>query len=172
MVPFFYTVGVDTSAAHIYGYSVLTGLGTGMYLQASFSVAQASVALDMVASASGFITFAQVVGTTIALAIANSLFLNESQKSIIHLLPNISIQEVESVISGSSTLVSPSPAAEQVKVESAIVNAMGETDILVIVAGALTLLLGLAMKRERLFLQPSAAAETISLWDNGWRGMA
>ncbi|KAJ5687054.1 hypothetical protein N7536_009673 [Penicillium majusculum] len=140
----FYTVGADTSAAYIYGYSILTGLGTGMYLQASFSVAQASVALDMVASASGFITCAQVVGTTIALAIANSVFLNESQRSIIHLLPNISIQEVEAVIS--------------VKVESAIVDAMGETYILVIIAGALTLLLGLVMKRERLFLQPGAAA--------------
>lgn len=101
----FYTVGADTSAAYIYAYSILTGLGTGMYLQASFSVAQASVALDMVASASGFITCAQVVGTTIALAIANSVFLNESQRSIIHLLPNISIQEVEAVISGTSTLV-------------------------------------------------------------------
>ncbi|KAJ6091540.1 MFS drug efflux transporter [Penicillium canescens] len=140
------------------GVIVLTGLGTGMYLQASFSVAQASVALDMVASASGFITCAQVVGTTIALAIANSVFLNESQNSIIHLLPNISIQEVEAVISGTSTLVSSLPAVEKVKVESAIVGAMGETYILVIVAGALTLLLGLVMKRERLFLQPGAAA--------------
>ncbi|CAI7614018.1 unnamed protein product [Penicillium discolor] len=154
----FYTVGVDTSAAYIYGYSILTGFGTGIYLQASFSVAQASVALDMVASASGFITCAQVVGTTIAVAIANSVFLTESQRSIIHLLPNISIQEVEAVISSTSTLVSSLPAAEKVKVESAIVDAMGETYILVIIAGALTLLLSLAMKRERLFLQPGAAA--------------
>lgn len=123
----FYTVGVDTSAAYIYGYSILTGLGTGMYLHASFSVAQASVALDMVASASGFITCAQVVGTTITLAIANSVFLTESQKSIIHLLLNISIQEVEAVISGTPTLVTSLPAAEKVKVESAIVDAMGET---------------------------------------------
>lgn len=98
------------------------------------------------------------MGTTIALAIANSVFLNESQKSIIHFLPNISIQEVEAVISGTSTLVSSLPAAEKVKVESAIVDAMGETFILVIVAGALTPLLGLVMKRERLFLQPGAAA--------------
>lgn len=137
----FYTFGVDTSAVHIYGYSILTGLGTGMYLQASFSVTQACVALDMVASALGFITCAQVVGTTIALAIANSV-LNKSQKSIIHLLPNISIQEFE----------------EKVKVESAIVDAMGVTYILVIDAGALNLFLGLLMKREHLFLQPGAAA--------------
>ncbi|KAJ5710453.1 MFS drug efflux transporter [Penicillium malachiteum] len=154
----FYTVGVETSAAHIYGYSVIAGLGTGMYLQASFSVAQASVALEMVASASGFITCAQVVGTTIALAIANSVFLNESEKSIIHLLPEISIQEVESMIAGTSTLMSSLSSAEKVKVESAIANSTGDTYILVIVAGALTLLLALAMKRERLFLQPGAAA--------------
>ena len=95
----------------------------------------------MVASALGFITCAQVVGTTIALAIANSV-LNKSQKSIIHLLPNISIQEFE----------------EKVKVESAIVDAMGVTYILVIDAGALNLFLGLLMKREHLFLQPGAAA--------------
>ena len=123
----FYDVGVDTRTAHIYGYSILTGLGTGMYLQASFSVAQASVALDMVATASEFITCAQVVGTTIALAIANSVFPNESQKSIIHLLPRISIQEVETMVSGTSTLVSSLPVAEKVKIESAVVDAMGET---------------------------------------------
>jgi hypothetical protein len=62
------------------------------------------------------------------------------------------------VISGTSTLVSSLPAAEKVKVESAIVGAMGETYILVIVAGVLTVLLGLVMKRERLFLQTGAAA--------------
>lgn len=154
----FYTVGVDTKRCPYLRIQHPYRPCTGMYLQALFSVAQASAPLDMMASASGFITCAQVVGTTIALAIANSVFLNESQNSIIHFLPNISIQEVEAVISGTSTLVSSLLAAEKVKVESAIVDAMGETYILVIVAGALTLLLGLVMKRERLFLQPGAAA--------------
>lgn len=72
----------------------------------------------------GFITCAQVVGTTISLAIANSMFLNESQKS---LLPDVSIQEVEAIFSGTSTLISSLPAAEKVKAESAIVDAMGST---------------------------------------------
>ncbi|EED15781.1 MFS drug efflux transporter, putative [Talaromyces stipitatus ATCC 10500] len=153
-----YTVNVDTNVAHIYGYSIITGLGTGMYLQASFSVAQASVEPLQVASASSFITCAQVVGTTIALAIANSVFLNKAQENIIHVLPDISLQEVQSVISGTSSLVSSLPGDKQTAVESGIVSAMGHTYILVITAGSLTVLLSLLMKRERLFMQAGAAA--------------
>lgn len=37
-------VGVSTSVGAIYGYEVLIGLGTGVYTQASFAVAQAVVA--------------------------------------------------------------------------------------------------------------------------------
>ncbi|EED12676.1 efflux pump antibiotic resistance protein, putative [Talaromyces stipitatus ATCC 10500] len=154
---FLYTVNVDTNVAHIYGYSIITGLGTGMYLQASFSVAQASVKPQQFASASSFITCAQVVGTTIALAIANSVFLNKAQENIIHILPNISLQEVLSVISGTSSLVSSLPADKQTALESGIVSAMGHTYILVITAGSLTVLLSLLMKRERLFMQAGAA---------------
>ncbi|KAJ5510947.1 MFS drug efflux transporter [Penicillium expansum] len=83
------------------------------------------------------------------------MFLNESQKS---LLPNVSIQEVEAIFSGTSTLISSLPAAEKVKAESAIVDAMGSTYILVIVAMALTLVLGLIMKRESLVLRLGVAA--------------
>ena len=38
-----YTVAVDTSASAIYGYSVLVGLGCGLYVQASYPVAQLKV---------------------------------------------------------------------------------------------------------------------------------
>lgn len=84
--------------------------------------------------------------------------MNEAQNSISHLLPQISTQEVEAVISGTSNVVSTLSTEEQFEVQSAIVDAMSETYILVIVGGGLTLLLGLMMKRERLFLQPAALA--------------
>jgi pheromone shutdown protein TraB len=38
-----YTIGVGTSVAKIYGYSVIIGAGTGSYYQLSFSVTQAKV---------------------------------------------------------------------------------------------------------------------------------
>jgi hypothetical protein len=54
-----YTVDQNTSTARVYGYSVLIGFGDGLFAQASFSVAQAIVDPDLIASAVGFITCAQ-----------------------------------------------------------------------------------------------------------------
>src|SRR5271168_2841260 len=55
-----YTVDQGTSVARVYGYSIILGFGNGLFVQASFSVAQAIVELDLIASAVGFITCAQV----------------------------------------------------------------------------------------------------------------
>jgi hypothetical protein len=73
-----YTVDTETSVARVYGYSIIIGFGDGLFAQASFSVAQAIVDPQLIASAVGFITCAQVSGVTIALAIANSVFFNKS----------------------------------------------------------------------------------------------
>ncbi|KUJ11345.1 MFS general substrate transporter [Mollisia scopiformis] len=148
-----YTVDVNSSISTIYGYTVLLGLGTGFYAQASFSVAQAVVEPDLIASAVGFITCAQVSGVTIALAIANSVFLNKSQTSIQAILPNVPLAEIQAAIAGAgSAFVASLNDAVKLEVLEAIVSAMSKTYILVITAGALTFVLSFAMKRERLFM--------------------
>ncbi|KAH8674491.1 major facilitator superfamily domain-containing protein [Tricladium varicosporioides] len=148
-----YTVDIDTTTAKIYGYSIIIGFGDGLFAQASFSVAQAIVSIDMVASAVGFITCAQVSGVTIALAIANSVFLNESQKEISKLLPDVPAEEISAAIAGAgSQFVASLSDTMKRSVLEAIVNAMSKTYILVIVSGAMALLLSFAMKRERLFI--------------------
>lgn len=153
-----YTVDEHTSVAKIYGYTIMTGFGAGLFLQASFSVAQASVPVDMIASAVGFITCAQVMGTTIALALANSLFLNKSQTLISNILPGRSLEEIQGAITGSTSAFETSlSAAQKAQVLTAIVTSMSKTYSLVITAGAFGILLSLGMKRERLFLQPVAA---------------
>lgn len=90
-----YTVDQHTSIARVYGYSVIIGFGNGLFAQASFSVAQAIVEPELIASAVGFITCAQVSGVTIALAIANSVFLNKSQTSIQAILPDTPLSEIQ-----------------------------------------------------------------------------
>jgi hypothetical protein len=59
---FYSTVDTTTPDAKIYGYSAITGLGGGIYLQTGFSIAQASVERTRVADAWSFITCSQVVG--------------------------------------------------------------------------------------------------------------
>ncbi|THV48720.1 hypothetical protein BGAL_0231g00030 [Botrytis galanthina] len=149
----FADVTPDTSIAKIYGFTILIGFGVGLFAQASFSVAQAVVSEELVSSAVGFITCAQVGGVTIALAIANSVFLNGSQEKIQAVLPNLPAAEIQRAIAGAgSEFVKNLTEIQQKEVIQAIVESMSKTYAMVITAGALTIVLSLLMKREKLFM--------------------
>ena len=154
-----YTVDLDISLSHIYGYTVIIGARVGMWLQASFSVAQAVVEPALIGAAVGFMTLAQFAGITITLAIANSVFLNTSQSRILDILPNVPLAEIQAAMQGSGTdfmkTLSPDP---KTAVLEAIVEAIGETYILVIAAGSLVAVLSLFMKREKLFVSAAVTA--------------
>ena len=154
-----YTVDDLTGVARVYGYSIIVGFGVGLFAQASFSVAQAVVEPEMIASAVGFITCAQISGVTIALAIANSVFLNKSQSSIQAILPDVPKQQIQQAIAGAgSDFFNALTGTVREEVLHAIVTAMSKTYILVITAGSLVLVLSLFMKRERLFMAAGGAA--------------
>ncbi|KAL8927227.1 MAG: hypothetical protein Q9208_002403 [Pyrenodesmia sp. 3 TL-2023] len=150
-----YTVGIDSSTARIYGYSILLAVGAGAFVQTSFSVAQAKVEPRMIPLAIGFITAGQIGGVTISLAIANSVFLNKSSSGIQAVLPDLPKDQVQAAISGagSAFLAALDDGMKRLVLE-AIVNAMKNVYILGIVAGALALLLAFLMKPgERLFMK-------------------
>lgn len=148
-----YTVDETTSVSRIYGYTVLIGGGVGMFIQASFSVAQAFVSPEKIASAIGFITCAQFAGITIALAIANTVYLNQSETGIEKILPNLTQAEIEIAMEGSgNTFMATLPVADQQAVLAVIDKAIAKTYILEITAGALVVVLGLLMKRRKIFV--------------------
>ncbi|KAI3336419.1 putative MFS drug efflux transporter [Xylariaceae sp. AK1471] len=154
-----YTVDISTSVSNIYGYTVLIGFGVGLFVQASFSVAQAVVAPELIASSVGFISTGQIFGITFALAIANAVFLNRSEQGIKALLPDTPTSEIQQTVAGarSDLFQSLSPDLRE-RVLEVIVDASSTTYILVIVAGALVTVLSLLLKREKLFVTPAAAA--------------
>ncbi|KAL5120856.1 hypothetical protein ACEQ8H_001337 [Pleosporales sp. CAS-2024a] len=154
-----FTVDQNTSASGIYGYTVLIGFGVGMYLQASFSVAQAVVDAENVPPAVGFITLAQFLSITMALAIANTLFLNKSAEGIQQLLPDVPHSEIQAAIEGTaSDLVKNLDPGMRDRVLGVIVNAISMAYALVIAAGSLVTVLSFLMKREKLFMEPGVAA--------------
>ncbi len=154
-----YTTTSTTSSSSVYGYSVLAGIGAGAFVQASFSVAQATVGEELIPIAIGYITCAQVGGGTIALAIANAVFLNGASKSIAVILPTVPVQEIHAAIAGAgSNFIKGLSAESQAKVLSAIVNAMSRVYILGITAGALTIILSLFLKKEKLFMKSAGGA--------------
>ncbi|KAL9636204.1 MAG: hypothetical protein Q9164_002966 [Protoblastenia rupestris] len=147
-----YTVDQDTSTSRVYGYTALLGAGVGMFLQASFSVAQALVDPENIPPAIGFITLAQFVGITLSLAIANAVLLNASQDEIQQILPDVPPADIQASILGArSGLVQSLSPDLRARVLDAIVSAIGRTYILVIAGGSLVAVLSLAMRREKLF---------------------
>lgn len=155
-----YTVDGNTSTAKIYGYSIVLGVGSGSFIQLSFTVVQAKAEKQKVPIAIGFLTFAQLIGPAVALCIANAVFLNESTAGILALDPSLSPQTIQSAISGASSRQIPGISTEiQRMALHVIVNAMSKAYLLSLSAGALTLVMAVFMKRERLLLDTSMLAE-------------
>lgn len=143
-----YTINENTSTANIDGYSIILATGAGGIMQASFIVAQAIVPRsEMLAgkAAVALVNLAQIGGLVIALALANTIFLNVAQQQIAHVLPTADANDILAVISGTSSgfLKALSPGLQR-QVLHAVVKAIDKTYILCITGGAMELVLAFA----------------------------
>lgn len=149
----FHTIDLDTSAAKIYGFSILVGFGSGLFSQAGYSIAQAKVPKDQIAGATGFIALGQLLGPTIALSIAGTIFINSATDGLVALLPNTPIEEIKGAITGTaSTLLSQQDDATRRAALEVIVGAMAKVFILDISAFASGVVASVAMKFEKLVI--------------------
>ncbi|KAL8782246.1 MAG: hypothetical protein Q9213_005549 [Squamulea squamosa] len=145
-----YTVKLDTSTSKIYGYTALLGIGSGMYGQAGFSVAQAKVRPHEIPLAIGFVSLAQISGATTALAIANSIFLNQATNDILAIMPYQPRNVVQGAVSGAgSNFFQTLDASVKTAVLEAVTRAISQIYILAITAAALTVVLAVFMSREK-----------------------
>lgn len=148
-----YTIDPETSDAHIYGYSILTAFGIGLFSQAGFAVAQTKVAPSQLSQAVAFIGIGQVGGITLALMMSNSIFLNEATNKISKILPDLSRSAVQQAVSGfGAEFFHHLTSDQRQSVLAAIVDSIDKTFIMVITASALSLVLSIFMKREKLFV--------------------
>lgn len=118
-----------------------------MFIQASFSVAQAKVTPSREPDASSFIALAQNLGIVLALAISGAVFQNKALDELQKILPHLPRDALRGAISGSNSgVLKQVPADTKVKVLHAVVDAMSRTYYLVVAAGALTIIGSLFMK--------------------------
>lgn len=146
---FFFTATVTehTSTPRIHGYSALIGIGAGMYIQTSFSVAQAKVPPARASDAASFIALAQNLGITLALAISGAVFQNLALDKLHVLLPQVPREALRQAILGpSSGLLQGLPENVRKEALHMIVKSMSHTYYLVVVAGCLAALGSLFMK--------------------------
>lgn len=118
-----------------------------MFIQASFSVAQAKVPASRASDAATFIALAQNLGIVLALAISGAVFQNKALAELQKLLPQMSRSQLRGAITGSnSSILGQISAATRERVLHAVVGAMSRTYYLVVAAGALTIVGSLFMK--------------------------
>jgi hypothetical protein len=121
-----------------------------MFIQASFSVAQAKVSPSRASDASSFIALAQNLGIVLALAISGAIFQNKALDELQNILPGLPRNALRGAISGSNgELLKQIPPDTRLKVLHAVVDAMSRTYYLVVAAGALTIVGSLVMKASR-----------------------
>jgi MFS family permease len=151
-----HSIKATTSVSTIYGYSVLLAIGAGSTLQSAYSVAAAKVSPEQIPQAIGFINHAQLGSIVIALTISGTVFQNTALKNLNSALAGSGFSEadIRGAVAGTQSVVFQT-GSEQVRALAlkAIVGAMNNVFVLVIVAGAVTLLGSVVMKREKLFLK-------------------
>ena len=105
-----YNISIFTDARYSFDAEVLGGKGTGLIVNAPFSVLVACRS-NGIPSAIGFVMCARVGGITLALATANTIFLKLSQNEIHRIISTASQAEVQAPINGvgSTLLDNPTP---------------------------------------------------------------
>ena len=152
-----YEISSSTSTGYVYGAEVVGGIGTGLFVNAPFSVSQWLVSPMEIPSAVGFIMCARVGGIALALAMANAIFLNLAENAISGLVPGASKGEVQAAISGvGSALIDGLDEETRVSVLNAIIDALRKGFVLGIGAGALSIALAVFMNREKIVLKAPA----------------
>jgi MFS family permease len=153
-----YTIDINTSDAKIYGFSVIAGIGTGCFVQSSFSVAQALVRPSEVGWATGFITVGQLSAGTISMSISNSLFLNKATRDLMAVLPGSTAAQVQAGIAGVGDFLKNIPASQKDAVNGALVNSINQAWILSMTAASLVLVLSLFLTKKKLFMDVAVGA--------------
>jgi MFS family permease len=149
----------QTSAAKVYGYSALVGLGAGMYSQAGFAVAQASVPKQRAGQAIGLLTTGQVLGIVLSLSIGGTVLINTATSGLSVLLPGVPTNVIKNAISGTSgTFFNTLDEATKAAALDVIVKSIDKVYILPITAGVVGFVFSLLMKHERINIEGGVPA--------------
>ena len=146
------TISLQTTAAQIYGYSVITGLGAGIVVQAPYAVAQAKSGLTEASLVTAFISCGQMAGVALSISIGSSILLNQATSNIAAILPGVSRSTLQASIAGAgASFLNSVPKDQRTEVLASVASTLGHIFYMVVVGGALAILLSVFMKRERLF---------------------
>lgn len=121
-----------------------------MYVQAGYPVAQLKVEASEIPKVVAFLGFGQISGITFALNLSNCIFVNLATKKLTGILTGVSKTAVQQAITGvGGNFLARIDADDQSRALRAILDSISKIYILVILSGALTTILAIFMRWER-----------------------
>ncbi|RDW70025.1 hypothetical protein BP5796_08422 [Coleophoma crateriformis] len=154
-----HTVTASTSPSTIYGYEVLMAIGAGLSMQIGYSIVVVKVAPHEIAAAIGYMNVAQIGSMAIGLSIGGSILQNRGFINLRDALSayHFSEQELRAALGGAqSVILQGGDAQVRTLAIEAIAKTLQSLWVLTIVAGAVALVSGVFMKREKLVLAMTA----------------
>ncbi|GAA6021533.1 hypothetical protein JCM11491_006474 [Sporobolomyces phaffii] len=129
-----YTIDEHSSFARLCGYQILLGVGIGSILQNTLIAIQADCDDEEdIPQRTGVVTFAQLIGATIGIAIASSVFGNKLAQGLREFAPDAPFNLVRNSVEAIKTL----DPAMQVGVKHAYVLALNRVYVITVAAGGL-----------------------------------
>jgi len=158
----YWTLTTTPSTAKLYGFQVLLGFGVGGAFQNTIIAIQAEYAHEpeMVPQATSLVTFAQLVGGIIGIAVAGTIFGNQLTTGFAKYAPNLP-QDVALSVRQSVLVISTLSPEDKANVIKAYSDALGYVFILAIPSGAFASMGGLLIRNfnlKTMNLQPGMAA--------------
>lgn len=148
-----------TATATIYGLTLLLAVGAGLSMTMGYTIATLTLKSEDVATGLNLQNVAQIGGQVIALAVAGQIYQSSGLRNLNAALSGhgFSDEEIRGAVAGAQSALFErleGPLRESAVV--AITDAMKMTMVLVPVSGAVLVLAGVCMKRERLFRESVA----------------
>ncbi|KAL3462712.1 major facilitator superfamily domain-containing protein [Aspergillus heterothallicus] len=145
----------STPTAHIYGFSILMAVGTGLTMQLGYAVASLKVAPSDIFSTINLQNIAQIGATVICLVIASQVFHSTAVRNLSNVLEGqgFSQTEIRNAVSGAQSALFQALEIElRDDAIRAITDAIQRAFIIPLVAGVVEVISSMLMSRERLFV--------------------
>lgn len=138
-----YTVKETSSSAILIGYQILLGVGVGVVMQNTIIAVQADIEDEKdVSQATALVTFAQLVGGTIGIAIASTMFSSKLASGLHQFAPDVDFELVRNSVEAIKTL----PLSQRPGVIHAYVLALNRVFVIGVAAGGLASLSALLVR--------------------------
>ena len=155
-----FTTAAQTSDAKIYAFTALMGLGSGIYAQVGFSIAQAKVRKEQSGQAIAFLMTGQIISVLVSLAICGTVMLNTAISGLAEVLNGGSPDVIKALVAGTAGAIFETlPPEIRADALNVIVGAINKVWIITLTAASLGFVCSLLLKHERISVAEHAKVE-------------